>query len=113
MNYGLWDFKDNAWEVRPVYHAWSMFTRLTKRGDPVRRVKSTHPGSVSGALVGGTLFWVNDSEASREVRLEGVAAAEVCIMSEATLAGDRECGAIRALTEPVFQAPPMSFGYTR
>jgi hypothetical protein len=113
MNYGLWDFKDNAWHARPVYHAWSMFTRLTRRGDTVRRVESTHPGSVSGARVGDTVFWVNDSETSREVRLEAFAASEVRIMSEATLAGDRDCGTVRAVTDPVFEAPPMSFGYAR
>ncbi|MDX9975939.1 MAG: hypothetical protein RBU21_23375, partial [FCB group bacterium] len=36
MEYALWEFKDDAWKVRPVYHAMANFTRLTERGDKVR-----------------------------------------------------------------------------
>ena len=36
MGFGLWRWKEDDWAVNPVYHAWSLFTRHTKRGDCVR-----------------------------------------------------------------------------
>ncbi|MBW7866025.1 MAG: hypothetical protein H3C30_16630 [Candidatus Hydrogenedentes bacterium] len=111
MNYGLWNYKTDHWRVRPVYHAWSAFSRLTKQGDTVRRCDSTHPGHVSGAYAGDTLFWVNESDQAVEVRVQGAQPREVRIMTEDSLAGDRECGAVAPLEEGRFTAPPKSFGY--
>ena len=113
MNYGLWDFKDNNWKPRPVYHSWSMFSRLTEPGDPVKRCVSSHPDYVQGALAGSTLFWVNQSDTQAEVMLKGINPKEVRIMTEQTLSGDRECGKIEPIRNDRFTAPPMSFGYAR
>jgi len=111
MNYGLWDFKDNNWKPRPVYHAWSMFSRLTEPGDRAMRCVSSHPDYVQGAFAGSTLFWVNQSDRQVEVELSGLKPREVRIMTEQTLSGDRECGKLEPLEKAHFSAPPMSFGY--
>ncbi len=113
MNYGLWDFKDNNWKPRPVYHAWSMFSRLTEAGDRAVRCVSTAPEYVAGAVVNRTLFWVNQSETQAEVAIDGANPNEVRVMTEATLSGDRECGELRRIEKSRFIAPPTSFGYAR
>ncbi len=113
MNYGLWDYKDNDWKPRPVYHAWAPFSRLTEPGDRVTKCVSNQPDCVTGAIVNSTLFWVNQADKEAEVHIEGIAPKEVRIMTEATLQGDRECGEVRPLTDVRFVAPPISFGYAR
>ncbi|UCH35847.1 MAG: hypothetical protein JSV65_05700 [Armatimonadota bacterium] len=113
MNYGLWDFRDNGWKPRPVYHAWAMFSKLTKAGDTVRTCESSHPDAVIGSIAGDTLFWVNRSDQVLPVRISGLKATEVRIMTEATLEGDRECGTVEKLNDGLFTAPPQSFGYAR
>jgi hypothetical protein len=113
MNYGLWDFKDNDWKPRPVYHAWAPFSRLTEPGDRVLKCTSSQAEHVLGAVVNTTLFWVNQSDVQAEVRIKGIAPKEVRIMTESTLTGDRECGEVRPLAEGRFTASPMSFGYAR
>ncbi|HEO72706.1 MAG TPA: hypothetical protein ENN80_15725 [Candidatus Hydrogenedentes bacterium] len=113
MNYGLWDFKDNAWSPRPVYHAVAAFMRHTERGDTVRRCVSSHPGHVLGAVVNDTLFWVNRSDEAASVHIDGLSGEKVRIMTEATIEGDRECGTIVELREGSFEAPPQSFGFVR
>jgi hypothetical protein len=113
MNYGLWEFKDKDWRPRPVYHAWAPFSRFTEPGDRVRKCVSSHPDHVRGAVVNTTLFWVNQSETPAEVIIKGLSPKEVRIMTETTLSGDRECGAVQPVDHQRFAAPPMSFGYAR
>ncbi|HOC73802.1 MAG TPA: hypothetical protein PKL54_13400, partial [Candidatus Hydrogenedentes bacterium] len=113
MNYGLWDFKDDGFRTRPVYHAWAPFSRLTRRGDAVRRCEAVPSGRVAAAYAGETLFWVNESAVPAEVVIEGAAPKTVRIMTEDTLAGDRECGREQALDNGRFTAPPRSFGHAR
>jgi PKD repeat protein len=111
MNYALWDFKDADWRPRPVYHAVAQLTRLTESGQPVRECISSHPDYVIGAVVGGTLFWANRSDQPVEVEVVGLGAAQVRIVTEATLFGDRECGDVEPFAGR-FTAPPQSFGHT-
>jgi hypothetical protein len=113
MHYGLWDFKDKGWKPRPVYHAWANFCRLTKAGDKVRQCLSSHPGHVTGAVVGKNLFWVNEGGEPAEVRLSGFQAKEVRMVTEPALRGDRECGALQEVQGNRLLAPPQSFGYAR
>jgi len=113
MTYGLWGFKDTNWQVKPVYHAMAMFTRLAEGGDAVRMCKSSHPNHVKAALVGDVLFWVNLSEQSVEVTIKGFDSREVRIMDESTIHGDRECGVVVEPDARRFTAPPMSFGFAR
>jgi len=92
-----------------------MFTRLTDAGDAVRKCTSNQPAHVKAALVGNTLFWVNESSSMAEITIKGFDAREVRIMEENTIEGDRECGVVMKLDpdNPHFTAPPMSFGYAR
>jgi hypothetical protein len=113
MNYGLWNFKDDQWKPRPVYHAWSMFTRLTESGDRVKRCVSSHSRLVKGAYVNRMFFWVNQSEWPVEIVVKGVELKETRVMTESTLLGERECGEVRTVENGCFSAPPMSFGYAR
>jgi len=113
MEYALWDYKDLGWQVRPVYHAWAMFTRLTSRGDRSFVCTSTHPEQAAAVRVGDTLFWVNQTSAEAEIVVEGVTLSEALAMSESTLAGDRECGETLQVEENRFKTPAMSFGYAR
>ena len=113
MNYGLWDFKDNQWRARPVYHAFANFSRLTERGDPVRRCVSSHPGHVLGAVVGKTLFWVNRTDAPADVHVTGFDVGKVTIVTESTIAGDRETGRTEEPSGNRFAAPPQSFGHAQ
>jgi len=112
MHFGLWNYKDNDWKIRPVYHSVANFCRLTEPGDTVVRCESTNPNHVKAALVGNTLFWVNITEKAAEVTISGRSIENLCIMTEDTLIGDRECG--KTLESPKnnkFNTPPMSFGY--
>ena len=113
MNYALWDFKDNEWKPRPVYHAWANLCRLTQRGDRVRECVSSHPSHVRGAVVGETLFWVNRSDEEADVHIDGGTWSEVRAFTESTLQGDRECGTVVRLRDKRFRAPAQSFGYAR
>ena len=111
MDYSLWDFKDNGWGVRPVYHVWANFGRMSKAGDQVRKCTSSEPQFVKGAFVGRTLFWVNLSDRNVAIDLQGVAGKKVRIMTEELLRGDRECGTVKRIEDRQFSAPPQSFGY--
>jgi len=66
-----------------------------------------------GAVVGNTLFWVNSGTEPATVQLSGFRAAQVRILTEAALTGDRECGARERIKGDRFTAPPQSFGYAR
>lgn len=111
MNYGLWNFKDRGWETRPVYHAWSMFCRLTEAGEPVYRCESSHPHAIRGACVGDTLFWVNEADVPATIVISGFAGSSVRTYTQSTLHGDRECGTASSIEEDSFRAPARSFGY--
>lgn len=113
MNYGLWNYKDRGWQVRPVYHAWAAFCRLTEPGDPVYRCESSVPAHVLAARIGDVLFWVNRGDEPAEVHVRDMTLSTARIMTEATLQGDRECGTEGPLQEGAFTAPPQSFGYAR
>mgnify|MGYP005841408411 CR=1 FL=1 len=113
MGYGLWDWKDNDWKPRPVYHVWSMFTRLTRAGDAVRSCQSSHPQAVEAVRVGDILFWVNRRDQPTTIRVAGMRIQAVRAMYESILTGDRESEESAKVARGRFTAPPMSFGYAR
>ncbi|MBI4556441.1 MAG: hypothetical protein HY706_02565 [Candidatus Hydrogenedentes bacterium] len=113
MNYGLWDFKDNNWKPRPVYYVWADFCRLTDAGMPVFKCESDYPNHVTGAVVGGTLFWVNNSDQAAEIVVSGFQGKSLRVYTESSLHGERECGETLTLERGRFSAPPQSFGYVR
>lgn len=112
MTFGLWEFADQDYQPRPVYHAAGMFSRLTEAGDAVRKVTSTHPRQVVGGCAGGTLFWVNLTDQSAEVRVTGLPVTAVRVMTESTLHGDQACGVVQDVDDGRFLAPPRSFGHS-
>lgn len=111
MGFGLWNFADRDWGIRPVYHSMANFMRHTKAGDTVFRCESAHPAYVRAARAGDTLFWVNLHDQPVEVTLAGFDAKSVRIHTEDTLAGDAECGTLVESPGNAFTAPPLSFGY--
>ncbi len=113
MEYALWEFKDDDWKVRPVYHAWASLCRLTEKGDRVRRCVSSSPQHVLAVRVNDTVFWVNRADQKAEIHLEGGEFKAVCVMTEHNIEGDRETGLTQALETQRFTAPPQSFGYLR
>jgi len=110
MNYGLWNYKDRDWGVRPVYFAWANFSRFTKAGDAVYRCESSAPGHVLAARVGKILFWVNEADRPVPVRVTGMAPSSVHAYEETTLTGDRECGTTLNAVDGLWTLPPASFG---
>jgi hypothetical protein len=135
MNYGLWDYKDNDWQPRPVYHAWSNFSKGCGAGDSVRACVSSSPAHVIGVLVGNSLFWVNHSDYPASFEIEGwdqlpgpsagvqskpsILADGVLfkVRTESTLPKPTELDTIQLTNRTQFgapfDAPPMSFGYVR
>lgn len=113
MNYGLWEYKDDNWRIRPVYHAMANFSRFTERGDRVLRCESSHPNHVDAAMINDTLFWVNKGEQEVQVTLEGRDLTEGRVYTESSVYGDEECGEVVAVEDGGFTAPHMSFGWLR
>jgi len=110
MNYGLWDFKDNDWRIRPVYHAISNFTRNTERGDKVRKCVSSHQRCFDAAMIGSTIFWVNKSDMEMPVKFPKSFSGEVRIYASKNVSQDSTEGHPARLTQHGFSAPPKSFG---
>ncbi len=110
MNYGLWNFKDRNWGVRPVYTAWANFTRHTQTGDVVYRCDSSAPGHVQATRVGDILFWVNEAERPVEVSIMGASPVRSHTYTESTLASDRECGIAWEGQKGLWTFPAESFG---
>lgn len=135
MNYGLWDYKDNDWKLRPVFYAWSNLSSLTDAGDKVHLCTSSSPAHVTATLVGDVLFWVSRSEYPVDIRVErwldvvgegpalpsesdvnrpeGEQHYFVRIRTENTLPGSLDKGSLILTNRPKVAAPPMSFGFMR
>lgn len=113
MNYGLWDGKHNNWNPRPVYYAWSLFTRLTKAGDNVWRCYSSSPNTVDAARVGNALFWVNQRDKSAQLQLEGMNVKKVYIFSERSITENPEKYDSHTVKNNTFDVPAFSFGYAQ
>jgi len=110
MLFGLWNYKDRDWAVRPVYHSMASFCRLTEMGDTVYRCITTQP-DVKAARVGDVLFWVNGSATPKKIKLKGFELKSANIMTESALIGDRECGkTVMEFTGNMLEVPANSFG---
>jgi hypothetical protein len=64
MDYGLWEYKDENWKPRPVWYAYSLFSRFMARGSRLSQVEvKDGEGLVKAALAQGPegrfLFVVN------------------------------------------------------
>ncbi|MDO8586697.1 MAG: carbohydrate binding domain-containing protein [Armatimonadota bacterium] len=79
MKWGLWKFRDDNWEPRPGFYAWSLITRYTELGSTVHRVDSSVDDAVSVAFRapdGGpwTILAVNRRKSDRPFALKGLPA---------------------------------------
>ncbi len=111
MLFGLWNYKDRDWGIRPVYHSMANFCRLTEVGDTVYRCATTQP-DVKAARLGDVLFWVNGSDTAKRIHIKGFELKSATIMTEDTLEGERECGRTIAEFEGnVLEVPANSFGH--
>lgn len=110
MNYGLWNFKDRNWGVRPVYTAWANLTRHTKAGDIVYGCASSAPGHVEAVRVGKFLFWVNQADRRVQVKIQGADPVSAHAYTESILSGDRECGITLDPQDGLWPLPATSFG---
>lgn len=111
MLFGLWNFKDRDWGIRPVYHSVASFCRLTEAGDEVYRCTTTQ-ADAKAARVGDVLFWVNGSATAKKIAVEGAELKSATIMTEDTLEGERECGeTVKEFKDNVLHVPASSFGH--
>jgi len=110
MLFGLWNYKDRDWGIRPVYHSMASLCRLSETGDVVYRCTTTQP-DVKAARVGNTLFWVNGSATAKHIQVKGFSIKSANIMAEDTLFGERECGITEInFTHNTLHVPAQSFG---
>jgi hypothetical protein len=110
MTYGLWNYGDRAWGVRPVYYAWAMFSRLCNTGDSITPVNSSHQ-KVCAAKVNDTVFFANLIDDNVSVHITGASLTKARVYTEDTLHGDEECGYELEMKDAVYSLPGMSFGY--
>jgi hypothetical protein len=111
MKYGLWNFKDKDWSLRPVFHAFSLFPRFSEAGDAVHTVDSTHPQHLRAARIGARVFWVNQSTEPLVTQLEGLNAKQAVIFTEQALPVDTRLPAAQPLEGHTVTLPARSFGY--
>jgi hypothetical protein len=81
MQWGLWRFRDEGWEPRPGFYAWSLITRYTERGSSVHPVTAEPNSSpvvaFRGPKLGWTLLMTNESGASRSASWSGLPAKSI------------------------------------
>lgn len=80
MEFGLWEFKDRAWAIRPIYYSCGLFTRLARPGMMPLKLKHDtesaefNAGALKDAQGRVTLFMVNLAKVPIEVDLAGAPA---------------------------------------
>ena len=80
MEFGLWEFKDRAWAIRPIYYSCGLFTRLARSGmTPLKLELSAesaefNAGAIKDTQGRVTLFLVNLAKSPVEVNLAGMPA---------------------------------------
>lgn len=78
MLWGLWRYKDEGWEPRPGFYAWSLITRHTRRGSSVHAVRLDGGGASAVAFRAQEGHWalliVNRAQIERRLTLRGLGA---------------------------------------
>ncbi|MBI4977574.1 MAG: hypothetical protein HZC28_08835 [Spirochaetes bacterium] len=80
MDFGLWEFKDENWKLRPVYFSYSLFTKYCPRGAAILRATSDEPDGLIRTVAASsgkttTIFVINTAFNDQRVSIEpGVAA---------------------------------------
>lgn len=123
MLWGLWRYKDEGWEPRPGFYAWSLITRHTRRASSVHAIR-LEGGAASAAAFRApdghwTLLIVNRARMERRLTIRGLEPSSrwaPYLYSEATVpTPDRgliKPGPILTVTskgELTYAMPPESF----
>lgn len=79
MKWGLWRYKDQNWEPRPGFYAWSLITRYTERGSTIHSITSDVTDAAAVAFRAPksgpwTLLVVNRRSEQRPFELTGLPA---------------------------------------
>jgi hypothetical protein len=78
MDFGLWEFKDKGWMIRPVYYSYGLFTKHALRGVKPVKVQITPESydlSVACVVDGDgrhTLYAVNLADSALTLNLTGL-----------------------------------------
>lgn len=85
MDWGIWEFKDTNWRVRPIYYGYGLFSRYCGRGALPRKtvlsqnVYDLKAGCVEDEEGDRTFFAVNLSSASVTLNIEGMPKGEYTV----------------------------------
>jgi hypothetical protein len=80
MDYGLWNYADESWSLRPVALAYGIFTRFVRPGDDAVKLalEPVHPSLRAAAVARNgepvALFLVNLSDSEVRAGLAGILA---------------------------------------
>lgn len=113
MKYGLWNFRDRGWALRPVFHATALWTRHARPGATAHRVESSHPDHVRAVRVGDLIFWVNESPTETPLSITGFAPGSVMVFTEDALPSDTREPEWRSISGEGVRLPARSFGLLR
>jgi alpha-galactosidase len=76
MLWGLWRCRDEGWEPRPGFYAWSLLTRHTRRGSTVHPLEMDAAGASAVAFRAPDGVWslliVNRARQERKLALRGL-----------------------------------------
>jgi len=107
MNYGIWEFKDKNWKIRPVYYGYGLFSKFARAGMLPLKVKNdpVFTDFSSGALKdqsGKYIFYiVNSSDKNVKAKITGLPKADFEVYEYAKdripKIGDKNYGKIAAL----------------
>jgi hypothetical protein len=110
MKYGLWNFKDRDWSLRPVFHAAALWTRHARPGETAYRVRSTHPDHVRAVRVGRQILWVNLADRPVELDVQGFEASRLVAYTEDNLPSDTAMPPAESISSPRIRLPARAFG---
>jgi len=107
MHYGVWEYKDNDWKIRPVYYGYGLFSKFAREGMLPLKVntKPAFTDFISGALKdknGKYIFFiVNQSDKNVKAKISGLPKANFEVYEYAKdripKMGDKLYGKIAAL----------------
>jgi len=100
QTWGLWDFKDNGWQIRPIYYAYGLYSRFSETGSQPLEVKTTprcydfSSSAVSDKDGNRMLYLTNLSDSEVVCKINGLAEMDYTIYeySENSLPKPSESG---------------------
>lgn len=81
MQIGLWGYKDEDWSPRPIFYAYTLFTKYIKRGAKILKTKSSYSSVVKAACASWqdkfSLFVLNNSSLPQVIHVQGLKSPEI------------------------------------